>query len=61
LTHIKVSYKSDAKSIHSFAGSIKPVNNKKKNQAKKKKNRQSTPTEIFAKNLSEAVLDVDGK
>ncbi|KAI8646600.1 hypothetical protein BD408DRAFT_409934 [Parasitella parasitica] len=45
---------SDLKSIHSTTS-----NNKKKNQFRKKKNCQSTPTEIFAKNLSEAVLDVD--
>ncbi|CEP13734.1 hypothetical protein [Parasitella parasitica] len=46
---------SDVKSIHSTTSN----NNKKRNQFRKKKNYQSTPTEIFAKNLSEAVLDVD--
>ncbi|KAL9549146.1 hypothetical protein MBANPS3_005350 [Mucor bainieri] len=45
---------SDVKSIHSTTS-----NHKKRNQYRKKKNYQSTPTEIFAKNLSEAVLDVD--
>ncbi|CAO3612634.1 unnamed protein product [Mucor fragilis] len=45
---------SDVKSIHSTTS-----NHKKRNQYRKRKNYQSTPTEIFAKNLSEAVLDVD--
>lgn len=45
------------KSIHSITSNN---NSKKRNQFRKKKNYQSTPTEIFAKNLSEAVLDVDG-
>ncbi|CAO0800529.1 unnamed protein product [Mucor circinelloides] len=45
---------SDVRSIHSTTS-----NHKKRNRYRKKKNYQSTPTEIFAKNLSEAVLDVD--
>ncbi|KAF1806323.1 pyridoxamine 5'-phosphate oxidase-domain-containing protein [Mucor lusitanicus] len=46
---------SDVKSIHSTSSNYK----KRNQQYRKKKNYQSTPTEIFAKNLSEAVLDVD--
>ncbi|KAK4520994.1 uncharacterized protein ATC70_006878 [Mucor velutinosus] len=45
---------SDLKSMHSTTS-----NHKKRNQYRKKKNHHSTPTEIFAKNLSEAVLGVD--
>jgi hypothetical protein len=61
IADIHIFHKSDGRSIHSLTGSTKSLNHKKKNQAKKKKNHHSTPTEIFAKNLSEAVLDVDGK
>ncbi|KAI8090203.1 uncharacterized protein B0P05DRAFT_529778 [Gilbertella persicaria] len=48
---------SDVKSVRSFNGSIN--NSKKKHIKHKKKSHHSTPTEVFAKNLSEAVLDVD--
>ncbi|KAI8372479.1 hypothetical protein BD560DRAFT_395073 [Blakeslea trispora] len=49
---------SDVKSIRSFS---EPTSNtKKKTKPKtKSKNHHITPTEVFAKNLSEAVLDVD--
>ncbi|KAG2193907.1 hypothetical protein INT47_004155, partial [Mucor saturninus] len=47
---------SDAKSIHS----TKSTSTIRKKRQVKKKN-QSTPTEIFARNLSEAVSDFDGR
>ncbi|KAI8984160.1 hypothetical protein BDF20DRAFT_858309 [Mycotypha africana] len=50
----------DAHSIHSNKSSHHTTKKKYyQHHRKKRSNHQSTPTEIFAKNLSEAVLDVD--
>ncbi|KAI9486890.1 MAG: hypothetical protein EXX96DRAFT_58040 [Benjaminiella poitrasii] len=50
---------SDVMSVHSTTGSSKSNHRRTKSNLIKKRNSPSTPTEIFAKNLSEAVLDID--